>query len=203
MTILLINELFYQSTVFILFCKILAHFWLMDLVHLLTSDFSQPLSSSLILVNGVSWILAFSLCVGSFTCHYSLPPSLGWGSHLGPLAYQASVLSLSTSNPSACPSVLGVLVALPLVSSCVFLCVFLQWDLRMPACLWLGCLFRAWNLPRLLPLQPCGLLQIIFCSHITGALHMAHHSPEWPRRELALCLGHGSLLVTHLCFLTF
>lgn len=176
MTILLINELFYQSTVFILFCKILACFWLMDLAPstyfwLFPATFFKPYPHEWGQLDpGFLPQRLFALCVGNLPIIIHLfplllSPSLSWGSNLGPLAHQASSLPLSCiSSPSACLSVLGVLVVLPLVSSCVCLCVFLQWaalcwDLSMLACLWLDCLFRAWNLLRLLQTSADYFLQ--------------------------------------------
>lgn len=86
--------------------------------HLLTSDFSQPLSSSLILVNGVSWILAFSL-------RDSLP--FVWGVYLSLFTYFPSSslpqlrITLGTScTPGKCST-----IELHFQSLCLFVC---PWD---------------------------------------------------------------------------
>lgn len=93
MTLLLINALFYQSTVFILFCKILACFWLMNLapstyLWLFPATFFKPYPREWGQLDpGFLPQRLFGLCVGNFTCHYSLIsllllPSLSWGSNL-------------------------------------------------------------------------------------------------------------------------
>lgn len=213
MTILLVNEVSYKSTLFILLCKTLACFWLMGLVPstslwispaILFKSYLQKRRTAgfglfspeflpfvweilLIVVHFcLSVCLSFSLLSVCLFLPFFLLSFLCWVSDLGFLAYQANVPPLSCiPSPSACFSAFELLGGASLASGRAPLCLPAAGQMELPC---------AETIPflRMLALPVTGLLVQGLEPAETPASRAFWSSTNCILEPYNRCLPHGS-----------